>query len=134
MRVLGIDLGRSRTGLALSDPLGVTCSPLGTIEERDEGRLIAAIVATAQERGASKIVLGLPRSLRGGANPQSDLVVAFKARLEERTAVPVELWDERFTSKLAGKQRSSTSGQDAVAACYILQSYLDARVDTTEEP
>ena len=130
MRVLGIDLGRSRTGLALSDPLGVTCSPLAVICERDEGELIRRILAVVEEQGVGDVVVGLPRPLAGGTNQQSESVLAFKARLERKTPVQVHTWDERFTSKLAEEGRPRTGRQDAVAACYMLQSYLDSCRET----
>ena len=130
MRVLGIDLGRSRTGLAISDPLGVTCSPLGTVLEKDEDRLIAKIVAVAEEQNVGAMVLGLPRPLSGGMNRQAESVLAFASRLETETTVPVLTWDERFTSKLAKRGRPTSRGEDAVAACYMLQSYLDSCTHT----
>ena len=133
MRVLGVDFGGSRTGLALSDPLGVTCSPLATIVEKDEDRLVASIVAAADEQGVTQIVVGLPRPLGGGSNRQSEAAEAFRDRLEHKTTVPVRMWDERFTSKLAARGRSGANGQDAIAACYMLQSYLDSLANFTED-
>jgi putative Holliday junction resolvase len=147
MRILGVDFGGTRTGLALSDPLGITCSPFATVEEKDEGRLIAKILATAVEEAVGAIVVGLPRPLKGGTNAQSEAAVAFKDRLEEKAPVPVRMWDERFTSRLAdatrsrkgtsgprgGGRGSSSGSQDAIAACYMLQNYLDARAQSTED-
>ncbi len=133
MRVLGVDFGRSRTGLALSDPVGVTCTPLATIEEKDQDRLVQIIVAAAEEHGVKEIVVGLPRPLGGGTNSQSDASVAFAARVRSATSIPVCMWDERFTSKLASGGGTRKGPQDAVAACYMLQSYLDSRADHTED-
>lgn len=133
MRILGVDFGGRRTGLALSDPIGVTCSPLGTIEEKDEDRLVDKIVATVQEQDVSEIVVGLPRPLAGGVNAQSEAAAAFAARLQKATTIPVRMWDERFTSKLAAGSRTSRASQDAVAACYMLQSYLDSLPERTED-
>ena len=127
MRVLGIDLGTSRTGVALSDPLGFTCTPLPVIRERDEGKILLTVVAIAAEHGADEIVVGLPRPLGGGSNEQLEAVLAFKERLSAATATPVSTWDERYTSKLADRGGKRTGEQDSVAACYMLQDYLDWR-------
>jgi putative holliday junction resolvase len=126
-----VDLGRSRTGLALSDPLGITCRPFGIVAERDEERLIVKIVTVAEEEEVGEIVVGLPRPLSGGTNRQMESVLSFTERLDHAVAVPVGVWDERFTSKLAEKGRSRTESHDAIAACYMLQSYLDSRTETT---
>lgn len=131
MRVLGIDLGGTRTGLALSDPLGLICSPLGTIVERDAGALTRKIVEAAGEHGVGRIVIGLPRPLSGGTNEQIETVLSFRARLERETDIRVVTWDERFTSKLAEQAGRSAAPRDAVAACYMLQNYLDSCTDVT---
>jgi putative Holliday junction resolvase len=126
VRVLGVDFGRSRTGLALSDPVGVTCHPFDILVERDEERLVAKIVGVAQDEEVGEIVVGLPRPLSGGTNRQMEDVLLFVERLKEATALPVVTWDERFTSKLAEEGRPAKRAHDAVAACYLLQSYLES--------
>jgi putative holliday junction resolvase len=140
MRFLGVDFGGSRTGLALSDPLGITCSPLGTIREKDEARLVEKILQAVTEESVGMIVVGLPRPLSGGSNAQSEAAVAFKERLESQAPIPVKMWDERFTSRLADRGRERKGGgasrkseQDAVAACYMLQNFLDSRTYLTED-
>lgn len=127
MRILGIDVGASRTGVAISDPLGVTCSPLPVIRERDRDRLLLKIVALAEEYGAEEIVVGLPRPLAGGTNAQMDSVAVFTERLQKAAVATVVTCDERFTSKLARSSSRAGDEQDSVAACYILQDYLDRR-------
>ena len=145
MRVLGVDLGESHTGLALSDPIGLSCSPLGIIEEKNQERLIEAVAAAAAEHGAGRIVVGLPRPLSGGTNKQVELVERFVRALATRTEAEVVCWDERFTTKLARSSKLAQSAKavrssklarsrrpraepdDAIAACYMLQSYLDAQ-------
>lgn len=127
MRALGIDYGRTRTGLALSDPLGVSCSPFDVVTERDEERLALRIASVAMEKEVGEIIVGLPRPLGGGTNQQMRDVLSFAARLESVTTVPVRVWDERFTSKLAQRGRYGRAN-DAVAACYMLQNYLDSRI------
>jgi putative Holliday junction resolvase len=126
VRSLGIDLGDRRTGVALSDPLGVTCRPLDVIDECNEARLIERIVELARSFEAAEIVVGLPRPLSGGSNRQLERVLAFVTALEVQTGMMVKTWDERFTSKLAGPAGTRTGARDAVAACYMLQNYLDA--------
>jgi putative pre-16S rRNA nuclease len=121
---LGIDVGTSRTGVAISDSLGVTCSPLPIIRERNRERVLLKIVALAGEHGVGEIVVGLPRPLAGGTNEQMEAVVAFKERLATLTPTPVLTWDERFTSKLAERGVKRSGEQDSVAACYMLQDYL----------
>jgi putative Holliday junction resolvase len=97
------------------------------VHERDEGKVLAAIVDLADEYGADEIVIGLPRPLKGGRNEQSDTVLAFKERLAGSTTRTVVTWDERFTSKMAERGTKRTGEHDSVAACYMLQGYLDWR-------
>jgi putative Holliday junction resolvase len=123
--LLGVDYGKSRTGLALSDPMGITCRPLLVLTERDMGRLVQTVVGVAADQGAEGIVVGVPRPLSGGTNEQMQHVLTFVAQLRIVSTVPVETWDERFTSSLAEKGNKQGSPRDAVAACYILQNYLD---------
>lgn len=122
--MLGIDVGTSRTGVALSDPLGITCTPLPVIRERDGDKVLLRIVAIAEEQRADRIVVGLPRPLGGGSNEQVEAVLAFKERLAALTEKSVATWDERFTSKLAERGGKRSGEQDSVAACYMLQDYL----------
>jgi putative Holliday junction resolvase len=131
VRLLGVDYGSKRTGMALSDPLGVTCRPLGVVAERDDHRLICGILETAREQQVHCIVVGLPRPLSGGTNQQMDRVLGFVRRLEGAASIPVRTWDERYTSCLAEKGRRPGEPRDSVAACYMLQSYLDTLTITT---
>jgi putative Holliday junction resolvase len=127
VRVLGIDVGTSRTGVAISDPLGVTCTPLPVIRERERDKTLLKVVAVATEYGVGEIVVGLPRPLGGGTNEQLHSVVAFAERLATLAELPILTWDERFTSKLAESAANRSGEQDSVAACYMLQDYLDWR-------
>lgn len=129
--MLGIDLGRSRTGLALSDPLGVICGPLDTLREKSEERLVDMIAEVVREHDVTEVVLGLPRPLAGGTNDQLETVLRFRDRLEHALTVPVATWDERFTSKLAERGGHRSAARDSVAASYMLQNYLDSRTDAT---
>lgn len=127
MRILAVDFGAARTGLALSDPVGVTCRPLVVVRERDPEALVQRVLGAAQEEDVTEIVVGLPRPLRGGRNQQLDDAEAFAARLAQATSLPVATWDERFTTKLAERGRRGKEPADAVAACHLLQNFLDAR-------
>lgn len=140
MRILGVDYGSVRTGLALSDPLGLICAPYEIVEERDEAALIDRILECAAAEGVTEIVVGLPRPLSGGTNAQLQRAEAFRDALAARAPMNVRGWDERFTSKMAARTRASRSGEgtgrrarmragknsDDVAACHLLQGYLDA--------
>ena len=147
MRALGVDYGRKRVGLALSDASGMLARPWKTLAvagiDRQAGELARAVEALAAESdGLSVIVIGLPRRLSGEANEQTAAVEQLAARLERHTAVPIVLQDERLTSHEAEELlsrrekdwRKRKSQLDAVAAALILQDYLDARPHPTPEP
>jgi putative Holliday junction resolvase len=137
-RVLGVDLGTRRIGLALSDPTGTLASPLSVLARSgDRARDHRAIVAAAREHGADRIVVGLPRSLSGKSGPAEQ---SARAEIEElRAAAPddvtVDGYDERFTTVIAqrslvesGMRRDARKQVvDKVAAAVMLQSYLEAR-------
>jgi putative Holliday junction resolvase len=142
-RCLGVDLGERRIGLAVSDPSGVLASPHATIERAatstDDHR---AIVQTATELGASRIVVGLPRSLSGDLGPSARSVldeVSALTELARRSGIEVDTYDERFSTMIAQRnlrdaipkrskrRRAQRESIDASAAAVILQSWLDAR-------
>jgi len=136
-RVLAVDLGERRIGLALSDPSGTLASPLRTIEvSGDPERDRLAVVDAAREAEAQVIVVGLPRSLSGREGPAARRARAEASALSEAAGgIRVELHDERFTTREAdraladaGKRRRERRAHvDAAAAAIILQSYLDAK-------
>jgi putative Holliday junction resolvase len=139
MRALGIDYGKRRIGLALSDPSGTLARPWRTLartgsDDRLAGDLAAEIAAlAAEEDGLSAVVVGLPRRLDGTPNDLTPRVEAFAARLRALAPVPVVLQDERLTSaeaesRLAIRERDWRKRKariDAAAAAVILQDYLD---------
>ena len=129
MRTLAVDMGDRRTGVALSDPFGITCSPLEVIEESNQERLVQRIIYLTTIYGTEELVVGLPRPLSGGTNRQVEKVLAFVAILKAESQLDVKTWDERFTSKLAEQTGQKTGPRDSVAACYLLQNYLDALVN-----
>lgn len=135
MRILALDVGDKRIGVAVSDPLGVLASPLTAIERRSDASSIDAILEVLSREEAAELVVGLPISLRGGHSAQTNSVAAFVRKLEERSPVPVTTVDERYSTVEAERllsqskpTRSRSRGEiDAAAAAVILQTYLDSR-------
>ncbi len=141
MRVLGLDVGDRRIGLALSDPLGILASGLGALERRDLERDIQAILALAEEKQVERIVVGLPKRLDGSLGEQARKVHEFARSLLEVSPVPVEYWDERLSTvaaqellREAGAKKASRGRVDAAAASVILQGYLDAKGQRRPQP
>jgi len=131
-RVLALDYGRAHCGCALSDPLGTIASPLDPIAaaRSEEGlRKIAALVA---EHDAQAVVVGLPVGLSGERGPQALETLAFVEALRAAVPVPVETYDERYTSALARRTPGSAS-EHSRAAAHLLSEYLRAGAAETEE-
>ena len=134
MRILGIDFGDSRTGFAVSDPLGFGARTLAPCKEKNMVKVAGRAAELAKENGAELIVLGFPRNMNGSVGPRGKKTKAFAALLEERLDIPVRLWDERLTTVSAHllMNETTTRGQkrkdsvDSISAAYILQSYLDS--------
>ncbi|MCX7600151.1 MAG: Holliday junction resolvase RuvX [Armatimonadetes bacterium] len=135
MRLLGVDYGTARIGLALSDPTGAVATPLAVIESTgDTGADAAAVARIASREKADKIVLGLPRRMSGESGPEAREAAEFARLLREASGLPVVLWDERLTTALAERvlvaadvRRAERRARvDKVAAALILQSYMDA--------
>jgi putative Holliday junction resolvase len=126
MRVLALDHGAARCGVAISDPSGTLATPVGIVERPDSNRGLDAIAALVREHDAERVVVGLPLSLSGGDSAQTAEARAFAARLAERLAVPVELYDERFTTTLA-QRTPGAAAEDARAAAVLLEGWLEAR-------
>lgn len=135
IRILGIDVGSVRVGIALSDPLGITAQPLEVIDRRRQDPL-QRIAALVQEHEVQRIVVGRPLRLDGGAGPavaQSEEFVASLAKVLGE-GVPISWWDERLTTRVAERamiqdgvrRENRRQSIDKVAAALILQSYLDA--------
>ena len=126
MRVLALDHGAARCGCAVSDPSGTLASPLAVVERPDTRRGLAKVAALADELAAERVVVGLPLTLAGEEGEQAASARAFADNLRERVAVPVDLYDERLTTRMA----AATGGQadeDSVAAAHLLESYLAAQ-------
>ncbi len=135
MKIMAIDLGLKRTGVAISDPREMLASPVGTLEEWDLNRLAQRVAALAGEQGAERLVVGHPRNMDGSCGESAQRAEAFAATLGVLTGLPIDLWDERMTTVSAigvlnetnvrGKKRKQVV--DTVAATIILEDYLRSR-------
>ena len=134
-RILALDYGTKRIGVALSDELGWTAQPLETFDRRTLDRDIAHIAALVQSHEVARVVLGLPLQLDGRQGPAIEAMREFSAKLEAGLPVPLVLWDERLTTKAAEDlliaadvSRKKRKGVvDRIAAAILLQSYLAAQ-------
>jgi putative Holliday junction resolvase len=126
MRVLALDHGSARCGAAISDPTGTIATPLAAVERPETKRGLAALARLAADQGAERVVVGLPLTLAGEEGDQAARARAFADRLRARVDVPVELHDERLTTRQA--ERAGGAGdEDSRAAAHLLESYLAAR-------
>lgn len=132
MTTLGIDLGRRRIGLAISDPTDQVALPAGALESGGLERDIRAIAALARERGVERVVVGLPVHMSGRRGPEAAAAETFAVRLEQELGVPVKTLDERWTTVEAERslRESGARGRrrrqqvDAVAATLLLRTFL----------
>ena len=127
MRVLALDSGSARCGCALSDPTGELATPIEAVERPATRRGLQRLCALVKDRGVERVVVGLPLSLSGEDSQQTREARAFAGRLEGVLGdVPVEVFDERFTTRLA--QRTGGSGsEDSRAAAHLLEGWLAHR-------
>ncbi|MGD0656685.1 MAG: Holliday junction resolvase RuvX [Syntrophorhabdales bacterium] len=135
-RVLSLDVGDKRIGIAVSDPSGTIAQGLRLyVTTGSRSRDIAAIAELVRELGVSRVVVGLPKNLDGSLGPRAQEMVRFAESLQRESGVPVDLWDERFTTDeahrifdMASVKRKKRRGSiDVMAAQIILQGYLDAQ-------
>ena len=133
MRIMAIDYGDARTGVALSDPTGFLAGQTFLIKSRKQEVVLEELAALVQRQGAQELVMGYPRNMDGTLGPRAEKYAAFARRLEEATGLPVALWDERRTTvdahRILGEQGVRAKNQkdkiDSVAATLILEGYLD---------
>jgi putative Holliday junction resolvase len=125
VRVLALDYGAARTGVALSDPTGTVARPFGVIERASSHEGLDRLAALVRAKAVGRIVVGLPVTLRGERGAQAEETERFVAALRERVAVPVDTFDERFTTVLAAGSTSARAPEDARAAAHLLSSYLE---------
>jgi putative Holliday junction resolvase len=124
VKVLALDYGSARTGVAVSDPTGTVARPLEVVEQAASDAGIARLLELARDEDVERIVVGLPITLRGEHGAQADETDRFVELLRAATDLPIESFDERFTTKLANAT-GGQAGQDAVAAAHLLTSYLN---------
>ena len=133
-----MDFGSKTVGVAISDPLLITAQGIEIIRRKDENKLrqtLARIEALAVEYEVEKIVLGLPKNMNDTMGERAKLTLEFKEKLERRTGLPVVMWDERLTTVAADRAMMEAGIRredrkeyvDKIAACFILQGYLDSR-------
>lgn len=133
MRVLGVDPGTRRVGLAISDPTATIAQPLSTVPAEPRSTLANRLIEVAREHGASRIVVGLPRRMDGSQGPEAKAARELAAEIRRASKLPVELVDERLTTVAAersllegGMRREKRRANiDRVAAALLLQSHLD---------
>ena len=128
MRVLALDYGRARTGVAVSDPTGLVARPLCVVERAASEAGIARLVELVREEDVERVVVGLPLTLRGEHGEQAQETERFVESLRSALDVPVESFDERFTTDLAA-QSGTRAPRDAAAAAHLLSSYLTRSAD-----
>lgn len=141
MKILAVDYGDARTGLAICDQGELLASPIGVIHQRSMEKVAAEVAAVAAEHSVQEIVVGNPINMNGSLGPRSQLCTNMAELLRTATGLPVRLWDERSTTVTAthylnitdtrGKKRKNVV--DAVAATIILESYLCYRKNHKEE-
>jgi putative Holliday junction resolvase len=125
-RVLALDYGSARCGVAVSDPSGTLATPLEPVLRPGTRKGLVRVASLARELGAERVVVGLPTSLRGGDSAQTRETRSFADRLRALLEVPVELYDERFTTTLA-QQAGGEVALDSRAAAVLLDEWLSVR-------
>ena len=140
MKIMAVDFGDARTGLAVCDRTEFLASPVGVIEERNFNACIQQVAFAVEEYDIKEVIVGFPKNMNGSIGPKAEKCQLFSEELAKLVKVPVKLWDERRTTITAhnilnetntrGKKRKEVI--DAVAATVILESYLDFRRNQTE--
>ena len=140
MRIMGLDFGSKTVGVAVSDPLLITAQGVEIVRRKEENKLrqtLARIEELIVEYEVEEIVLGLPKNMNASEGARVELTMDFKEKLERRTGLPVQLWDERLTTVAADKammeagirRENRKDYVDMIAATLILQGYLDLRAN-----
>jgi putative Holliday junction resolvase len=135
VRILALDIGSRRIGIAISDPTELLARSLPLLRRTNLAADLASLRATVQGEGAERIVVGLPLTLEGEVGPQAEETLYFVGHLRAAVTVPLETWDERYTTVLAAqalrsqgiKARRQRDRIDSAAAAVLLQHYLDTR-------
>jgi putative holliday junction resolvase len=135
MRFLGLDIGTKRIGLALSDELGITAQGLPTLNRTTPGNDFRKLLEIASQYKVEKIVIGLPKNMNGTLGKSAEQVLTFIQVMKEKTAIPVDVWDERLSTVAVNRtlvsanvsRRRRKKVVDKLAAVYILQGFLDSQ-------
>lgn len=141
MKIMAVDLGDARTGLACCDRTEFLASPIGVIHETDFDRILEQVAIASFEYGVQEIVVGYPKNMNGSVGERAQKCEKFAELLRKLVKVPVKLWDERSTTVSATNYLNETNTRgkkrkeviDAVAATIILESYMDYRKNHKEE-
>lgn len=136
MRIIGLDYGEARIGVAVSDILETIANPLDTITERDREKQLEKVLEVIKRERAEKIVVGLPKRMDGSLGHRAEYTREFSEELAQRCSLPLVMWDERLSSSeahrmldtggVSGKKRKTKV--DKIAAVLILQTYLDSQI------
>ena len=124
MKVLALDYGAARTGVAVSDATGTLARPLTVVERAASEAGLRRVAELVEQHHAERVVVGLPLTLRGAEGRQAEETALFVDELRASVSVPVERFDERFTTTLAARDPASRAPEDARAAAHLLESYL----------
>lgn len=141
MKIMAVDFGDARTGLAVCDRTEFLASPVGVVHEKDFNSCIRQVSYAVEEYGVQEVVVGYPKNMNGTVGERADKCELFAKKLGELVKIPVKLWDERSTtvSAIGYLNETNTRGKkrqeviDAVAATIILESYLAYRKNHREE-
>lgn len=141
MRVLALDIGDKRTGVSISDGLGIAAHGLTTLEGPNMESTIARIASIVEEEEISEVVLGLPKNMDGSIGKMAQKVISFKDNLASHINIPITLWDERLTTRYAEgllieadmSRKKRKQKIDRLAATIILQDYLNWRMNATQK-
>lgn len=125
MKVVALDYGSARTGVAVSDPSGTLARPVGVVERVRSKAGLQRLVELIEAEQPEQIVVGLPLTLRGARGAQARETERFVAELRAAVELPVETFDERFTTALAARSGGSAAAEDARAAAHLLSSWLE---------
>src|SRR5512136_2856186 len=139
-RLLALDVGEKRVGVALCDETQTLARPLLTIQRASKKEDFARLAAVCREHAIEKVIVGLPKTLRGEEGPQAQRVRRYALELQAALNLPIEFWDERYSSVDAQERLASSSRKvrakgdiDSAAAAIILQEYLDA-LTSSQQP
>jgi putative holliday junction resolvase len=124
VKVVALDYGSARTGVAVSDPTGTIARPLGVVERAATDDGLAQVARIVRDEGAERVIVGLPLTLRGEHGAQARETDAFVEALRAALDIPVESYDERFTTGLAAADVDADAPEDARAAAHLLSTYL----------